>query len=111
MAAESRRAIAERLVGLHVRYAPVFRDIDDLKDKLRKFAADEGGFTEEIAGKGLVQVSGGSEPKFKGIVPVLDEAKFLDLSQVRQDALTDAGIITMEKQFTKGSKPSVTVKL
>lgn len=110
--AESRRAIAEKLVGLHVKYAPVFRDIDDLKDKLRQSAIDDGaGFTEEFAGEGLVTVSGGSEAKFKGIMPVLDPAAFLALPKRRQDVLIDDKVIAMEQQFTKASKPSVTVKL
>jgi hypothetical protein len=146
--AESRRAIAEKLVDLHFKHADLFRDIDNLKEKLRQFAEasdedvvdlraevrrlikDDGlgvddlkaelrklgkpgheGFTEEFDGKGFVQVSGGSEAKFKGIMPTLDQAKFLDMPQSRQAALIEAGVVVMVKEFTKGSKPSVTVKL
>jgi hypothetical protein len=110
--AESRRAIAEKLVGLHVKYAPVFRDIDDLKDKLRAFAIEGGaGFSEEFAGEGQVNVSGGSEAKFKGIMPVFDPAAFLTLAPGRQKSLIEAKVVSMEKQWTKASKPSVTVKL
>src|SRR5258707_7823016 len=110
-----RRAIAEKLVDLHVKHADVFGEIDDLKEQLRKFAesddsltvddleatvrqlirhglgvddlkaelrklgeAGHNGFTEKFGGKGEIQVSGGSKIKFKGIVPTLDPAKFLE---------------------------------
>jgi hypothetical protein len=86
--------------------------VDDLKAELRKLTEPgHHGFTEKFAGKGDVTVSGGSKEKFKGIMPVLDEAAFLALPQGRQDALIEAKVIKMDKQFTKGSKPSVTVKL
>jgi hypothetical protein len=36
--ADSRRAIAEKLVDLHFKHAGVFGEIDDLKEQLRTFA-------------------------------------------------------------------------
>ena len=106
-----RRAIAEKLVDLHVKHAPVFGEIDDLKDKLRKEAEGEGrGFKEEFAGKGLVTVSAGSEEEFKGLMPTLDEVAFLNLPNRQQDKLMADKIVIMKRQFTKASRPSVTVK-
>jgi hypothetical protein len=49
--------------------------------------------------------------KFKGIVPRLDPAKFLELPPARQEWLMNAEVIAMVKEFTKSSRPSVTVKL
>jgi hypothetical protein len=110
--ADSRRATAERLVDLHVKHALVFGEIDDLKEKLRKEAEAKGcGFKEEFAGKGLVQVSRGSEEEFKGLMPKLDEVVFLDLPDRQRDKLMADKIVIMERQFTKASRPSVSVKL
>jgi hypothetical protein len=49
--------------------------------------------------------------QFKGIVPTLNPAKFLDLVPARQEWLINAEVIAMKKEFTKASRPSVTVKL
>jgi hypothetical protein len=143
-----RRSLAERCVDLHLEHADLFRDIDDVKEQLRKFAEasvegiddlratlrkllrDDGlgvddlkaelrklgapghdGFVEEFAGKGLVKVSGGSVEKFKGIMPVLDPAAFLELPDKQRDKLTGDKIVTMQRQFTEARRPSVTVKL
>lgn len=142
-----RRAIAEQLVDLHIEHAGLFGRIDDLKDKLRKFAeaseetigelrtrlrklvkdddlgVDElkaelrklsapghDGYTEEF-GKGVVKVTGGSVEKFKGILPMLDAAAFLDLPDKLRDRLLEDRVVTMQRQFSEARRPSVTVKL
>ena len=107
-----RRAIAEKLVDLHVKHASVFGDIDDLKEKLRLEAEKDGrGFKEEFAGKGLVTVSAGSAEEFKGLMPTLDEVAFLNLPNRQQDKLMADKIVIMERQFSRASRPSVSVKL
>jgi hypothetical protein len=86
--------------------------IDDLKETLRELGAvGHSGFTEKFAGKGDVAVSGGSESKFKGIMPILDAAAFLAMPIKQRDKLIADKIVTMDHQFTKASRPSVTVKL
>ncbi len=108
---DDRREIAKRLVMLHVKHAAVFAEIDDLKERLRVIAEKGGeGFKEEFP-KGFVQVSGGSEAKFKGVLPVLDPDAFLDLPETRREELIAGKVIAMERQYTKASRPSVTVKL
>ena len=90
----------------------VRRKRPDRVERPQQFAIDDGaGFTEEVAGKGVVEVSAGSEAKFKGLMPVLDEAAFLDLPDARRQRLIADQVVSMEKQWTKASKPSVTVRL
>jgi len=144
---DDRRAIAERCIDLHVKHAELFRDLDDLKAQLRKFAeaSDDtvdglkaavrkvlkddldvdalkaelrklgqpghDGFTEDFPGKGSILVTGGSVPRFKGIVPVLDAAAFLDLADKLRDKLIEDKVVAMQRQFTEARRPSVTVKL
>jgi hypothetical protein len=109
--AEHRRAIAAQLIKLHVKYEGVFAQVEQLKDQLRDIAeADGAGFKEPFP-DGVVEVSKGSEGgKFKGLMPVLDAAAFLALPEGRRDKLIDDKIVAMEKQFTKASRPSVSVK-
>jgi hypothetical protein len=44
-------------------------------------------------------------------VLVLDEAAFLDLPDARRERLIADQVVTMEKQFTKATRPAVTVRL
>lgn len=109
--ADSRRAVAEKLFDICVKYDGVFRDVESLKDQLREFAiADGHGFTEDFGDARFIKVSSPSDSKFKGIVPVLDPAAFLALAKRRQEALIAEKVITMEQQFTKASRPSVSVQ-
>lgn len=111
-AVEGRRDIAHALIRLHIKHAGVFAEIDRLKEELRHIAerASEG-FVERFD-DGLVQVSAGSEGgKLKGIMPELDAKACLALPAGRLKKLIDDGIIAMVQQFTKASRPSVTVKL
>lgn len=112
VADERRRAAAHLLIRLHIKNAGLFADIDRLKDELRHCAEVTGeGFVERFD-DGLVQVSAGSEGgKFKGLMPELDAAKVMTLPAGKLKKLVDDGIIAMVKQFTKASRPSVTVKL
>ena len=106
-----RRATAARLLELNVKYAELFRDIEELKEKLRQIAiADGAGFKEDFEEARFVKVSAPSESKFKGIMPVFDPAAFLALAKKRQDALIEAEVVKMEQQFTKAAKPSVSVQ-
>jgi hypothetical protein len=119
----SPEAIAERLLDLSIEIAPAAGLISDLKEQLRKVVEDSGdSLLIEVAGKGSVQVSAGSEEKFKGIVPTLDPVAFLELPQARQDKLVGDGIVTMVKEYSParlaadgfdhgGHQPSISVKL
>jgi hypothetical protein len=42
---------------------------------------------------------------------VLDEAAFLDLPDARRQRLIADQVVMMEKQFTKATRPAVTVRL
>jgi hypothetical protein len=109
--AQDRRGLAERLLMLSVKHAPVFAEIDDLKEKLRLIAESAGkGFTEEFGDGRSVKVTSPSESKFKGIVPVFDAAAFLDLPEKQRQKLIDGKIVAMEKQFTQARRPSVSVE-
>jgi hypothetical protein len=79
---------------------------------LRSLAEEAGeGFTEQVNGKGQVEVSAGSAEKFKGLMPTLDAAAYLDLPEKKRAELIDAGIVTMERLVTAERRPSVTVRL
>jgi hypothetical protein len=83
-----------------------------ITESLRKIVEDTGeALNIEVPGKGSVQVSAGSEAKFKGLMPVLDEAAFLEMPDARREKLIADQVVSMEKQWTKASKPSVTVRL
>jgi hypothetical protein len=58
-----------------------------------------------------VQVSAPSEKKFKGLVPELNPEAFLDLAESRRKKLEADGIVAMVREYTKGAKPSVTVRM
>ena len=105
MSRNSPEAIAERLLDLSIEIAPAAGLISDLKEQLRKVVEDSGdSLLIEVAGKGSVQVSAGSEEKFKGIVPTLDPVAFLELPQARQDKLVGDGIVTMVKEYSPGRR-------
>jgi hypothetical protein len=111
-AVETPRDIADRLLALHIKHADLFAQIDALKEKLRDEAEKLGkGFVEKFGEKGSVTVSGGSKGgKFSGIVPELDEVRFLALPEKERQKLIDANVIEMVQKLTKASRSSVTVK-
>jgi hypothetical protein len=109
--ANSRRAIATKLLELQQKIAPDLLKIDGYKDQLRDIGAEEGAFTEEIDGLGSVEVKGGSEKKLKGLVPTLHNDAYMALSEARRATLAKEGIVTMEQDWAPARKPSVTVRL
>src|SRR5438105_1575926 len=83
-----RRELADQLVSLQLKIAPQIAIIEDLKQQLRIIAAETGeGFVEKIAGKGEVAVKAGAPREFRGIMPELDPAVFLGLSESRRQKL------------------------
>lgn len=108
--ANSRRAIAEKLLKLQSSIAREITQIDTCKEQLREIAESEGGFTEEIEGLGAVEVKGGTEKKFKGLVPTLHPEAFMALSEKQRGKLADQGLVTMEQDWSAARRPSVTVR-
>ena len=109
---DQRRATAKKLISLEHKIADDVADIDGLKDELRAIATEAGaGFTEEFAEEGKVKVSAGSEKEFKGTMPALVPEVFLDLPAQERQRLIKKGIVLEERQYTRGSKPSVSVEL
>lgn len=107
-----RRALAEKLLELERKVAPDLLKIDGYKDQLRALCEEDGeSFTEEVEGLGTVEVKAGTEKKFKGRVPELQAEKFLELTEGRQNKLIEDGLVAWENEYTRGSKPSVTVRL
>jgi hypothetical protein len=110
----SQRDLAQELLGLERKHGKVFARMDDLKGALRKLAGDAGeNFKEEFAGKGVVKVSAPKDGKFKGILPLVNEERFLALPKAEQDKLTheDKGVITMTPTYGGKYYGSVTVDL
>jgi hypothetical protein len=109
---KSRRKIAEELIDLQRRAEPLLLEIDGLKEALREICAESGeAFTEEVAGKGTVEVKAGKDKEFKGLLPELKPAAFLELSDARKKTLLADGLVVMAEQWSKATKPSVTVRL
>jgi hypothetical protein len=112
MAAKGRRAIAEELVELQLELEPKLLKIDELKEKLRGICEASGqAFTEEIAGKGSVEVRAGKDKELKGTVPTLKPEIYLALPKARRDALEEQGLVEIKQLWSSASKPSVTVRL
>lgn len=109
--ANSRTATARRLLELQAKIAPDLLKIDGLKDRLRDFCASNGAFTEEIDGLGSVEVKAGQDKKLKGLIPTLHNDVYMALSEARRKTLEKDGIVTMEQEWSKATKPSVTVRL
>jgi hypothetical protein len=104
---EDRWAIAEELLKMHVKYGA---RIELLKDKLRDIAEAAGaGFKELFADGSSIDVSKGSEGgKSKGQMSVPDAAAFLALPERERKQIK---CVKLEQQFTKASRPSVSVKV
>jgi len=108
----SRTAIVERLLDLEIQIAPAVAKISELKEDLRFISDDIGqGFTEEIAGKGAVEVKAARQREFRGTMPKLNADVWLKLSAGRQDTLVDQGLVTLEQQWSPAARPAVTVRL
>jgi hypothetical protein len=79
---------------------------------LRQFAIDDGaGFTEEVAGKGVVEVSAGSEAKFKGFNAGARRGRIPRFAGCPTPTAHRRPGRDVEKQFTKATRPAVTVRL
>lgn len=110
--AAARRKLAEKLVDLQAEIAPALQKIDDLKDQLREASIEAGeGFTEEVTGKGTVEVTAEHKAAFKGLMPTLVADAFLALKDAAKKKLRDDGLVIDKKLFTRASRPSVTVRL
>ncbi|RAI39094.1 hypothetical protein CH341_26595 [Rhodoplanes roseus] len=111
MTEAARKKLAEKLLDLQIEIAPQIARMDELKEQLRTAALEAGsGFTDEVTGKGTVEVSAARKAAFKGIVPVLVAEAFLALKDSAMKKLRDDGLVKDEKIFTKAARPSVTVR-
>jgi hypothetical protein len=107
-----RTAIARSLLQLQKRLEPDLLKIDAYKEELRELCQETGeSFTEEIAGLGSVEVAKGREAKFNGVLPTLAPEIFLKLPKAKREALLRQGLVKEEAQWSKASKPAVTVRL
>lgn len=107
-----RARIAREIVDLSTSIAPTVAKIDALKDQLRTVSDELGaGFTEEVAGKGSVEVKAATTRSFKGTLPKLVAETFLALKDASRRKLIDDGLVVEEQQWTRPSKASVTVRL
>lgn len=110
--ADNRHSLAENVLRLARKIQPDVNSIEADKEKLRAICAQSGeGFTEAVEKLGEIEVKAGQDKKFKALVPVLDPEKFLDLASGQQEKLVKDGVVVMERQYTKDTKPSVTVRL
>jgi serine kinase of HPr protein (carbohydrate metabolism regulator) len=112
MTAASSKAIAKELLQLEKKIAPDLLRIDGLKEKLRELCTKTGaGFTEEIEGLGSVEVKAGKAAELKGLAPQLQVPVYLKLPEKRRKEFERQGLVIMAEQWSKASKPSVTVRL
>ena len=110
--ADNRHALAENVLRVARKMQPDVDSLEADKAKLRAISAQSGeGFTETVEKLGEVEVKAGQDKKFKALVPVLDPDKFLDLASGQQEKLIKDGVVAMERQYSKETKPSVTVRL
>lgn len=109
-------ALADELVKIEVAIEKKTGELiarrDDIKAQLRKICPDGGKFKWEFPGKGEVELSGArGEREFKGLMPQLVAAAFLDLPDAKREALVSGGIIEMKPQYSAPYYGRVTVKL
>jgi hypothetical protein len=111
---ERRTVLAAEILARALKIKPTEQEIEDRKSELRDIAIELGeGFTEDVTGKGSVEVKAGTKEKFKGIVPELDADAFYDddkCTPARRAKLIEDGIVAEVKTYTKATKPSVTVR-
>lgn len=104
--------IAEQLIDLQIKVEPTLLKIDELKEKLRAICDEKGeAFTEEVPGKGSVEVKAGREAECKGQQPVLNIQAFLALKDGEKAKLAERELVTVKEIWSKASKPTVTVRL
>jgi hypothetical protein len=107
-----RAAIAKRLLEIQKRIEPDLLAIDGFKEKLRELCTKAGeGFTEEVEGLGSVEVKAGTNAALKGVLPKLDPEAFLKLPSATRKGLIKSKLVIEEEQWSKATKPSVTVRL
>jgi hypothetical protein len=105
---DARYSLAEDLLDLEIRHAPVFAKQEELKEGLRGISATiDAGFSVEIADKGKVKVGKGSVAKFKGRAPELKVEAFLALKEKDQARLIERALVAWVDEYTRDRKPSV----
>jgi hypothetical protein len=103
--------LAQDLIDIELRMAPLIAEADEIKDKLRDHAITLGkGFDEPGVG-GKVKVSKEARREFRGRKPQFDATKFIDLIPALQDKIIAAGVVTWVDDYSSPRKPSVTVEL
>jgi hypothetical protein len=112
MSRNSPEGIAERLIDLSIEVAPALGLIADLKESLRKIVEDTGdAFIIEVPGKGSVEVKAGHKAELRGILPTLNAEVFVGLPKQQQNKLTESGLVELAENWSKDTRPSVTVRL
>jgi hypothetical protein len=103
-----REKLAKRLLDLRIKNAKVYKEDASLRASLIAEAEKLGEkFKFFEANSGSVSVS---PPKdSKGLVAIVDQQKFLALTDAQRAKLTDGGLITLEP--TRAYSGAVTVKL
>lgn len=109
---KERRALAHELLGIHVKLAPQFAQMDVLETKLKAIATAAGdSFEETWADLGKVSVAPGHAAEFKGDVPQVVTEAWQALSPAKRKALVASGVIKIEPQWGKKSSGRVTPKV
>lgn len=107
-----RRSIAEELLGIEQRHAPLFSRMKGLKKSLIAIATAGGENFQELFGKiGVVRVNRAKPSEVKGEVPDLDAAAFLALTDRDRQRLIDKGVVKMVESKTGAYYGGVTVDL
>lgn len=107
------KTLVESILDLEILIAPAREKIEALKHQLRAECAlrKNVGFTEEILGKGSVEVKAASLPKLKGMEPVLNLEFWTSLPLFEQARYQTIGIVDLERVYSQARKAAVSVKL
>jgi hypothetical protein len=93
-----RRKNARRLLELYIKHDALFTEIDSLKATLIAEAAKDGESFKEFFDKvGKVSVSAPAPARCTGTEYVVDQSKFLELTDAQKKKLTDDGLIEQKE--------------
>lgn len=104
------QTLADRLLSLKIAIAPQELEIEMLKTVFSEATTTAGEKLSFSSALGMVETRKGSIKASKGIVPVLKPDVWPSVPDNIKAQLQLLGLVVLEEQFSKESKPAVSIK-
>ncbi len=104
------QTLADRLLGLKIAIAPQEKEFEMLKGIFSEATATAGEGLIFSSALGMVETRKGAVKTSKGKIPVLKPDLWPQVPENIRDQLMLLGVIVVEEQFSKESKPAVSIK-